>query len=510
MNNSLNKNNHELPPHNFSLDDFKKSTNEMIAINERSYDNPYLNWDRVKLIRDYTQEEIKSIISSGDISAQRKLSRNYAICNGYYKQILTHYATLLNYSGILIPNPSFGKSLQESSISKRYHNAINFIDSIKLKELGARIGFIILRDGIYYGAIKILTKNTFALLDLPADYCRVRFRDEYGNYLVEFNVEFFDTIFQEKNRKAALKTYPKIISSYYQRWSRKKSEISSWILLPNNVGVAFDLFQPRPYFLDIIPSTIEYQESIDNELQRQLNERKKVFIQQIPHLNDGTLLFEPQEAEVMHKGTVEMLRTSNPDISVLTSYGEVKVENTKTTDSVTNNTLGQMQQNIYSNAGVSKEIFAATGSSSIPYSLDNDTSFMMVYGNKLATFITTLVNTLFSNGAINFNYVMLPITQHNKDKYIDSSFKLAGSGYSFLLPAIAQGFSQKDFVNVKNLENDLLDLSSKLIPLTSSYTQSNNPSNQSDENKGRPELEPGTETQKTQINRESKEKTGGQ
>jgi hypothetical protein len=41
-----------------------------------------------------------------------------------------------------------------------------------------------------------------------------------------------------------------------------------------------------------------------------------------------------------------------------------------------------------------------------------------------------------------------------------------------LLPAIALGINQRDLSNLKDLENDVLKLREKLIPLMSSYTQS--------------------------------------
>ena len=54
--------------------------------------------------------------------------------------------------------------------------------------------------------------------------------------------------------------------------------------------------------------------------------------------------------------------------------------------------------------------------------------------------------------------------------YITNTLKMASSGYSFLLPTIAAGLSQKDLMNVKTLENEVLKLGELLIPLESSYT----------------------------------------
>ena len=78
---------------------------------------------------------------------------------------------------------------------------------------------------------------------------------------------------------------------------------------------------------------------------------------------------------------------------------------------------------------------------------------------------TCLVLVLFSNKKVNFKYTILPITHHNAFKYTDNALKLANAGFSFILPAIAMDLSQRDIVNIKELENDVLELSELLIPL---------------------------------------------
>jgi hypothetical protein len=97
---------------------------------------------------------------------------------------------------------------------------------------------------------------------------------------------------------------------------------------------------------------------------------------------------------------------------------------------------------------------------------------MMVLGNKYARFIKYILNTVFGNANISFGYKMLPITLYNQSEFITDSFKLAQSGYSFLIPSIALGINQKDLIDLKELENNVLKLPETLIPLSSAYTQS--------------------------------------
>jgi hypothetical protein len=117
-------------------------------------------------------------------------------------------------------------------------------------------------------------------------------------------------------------------------------------------------------------------------------------------------------------------------------------------------------------------------------------SLMMILGNKYSRFFTKILNKLFANANVSFKYTLLPISYYNKSDVISDSLKLAQSGYSFLLPALASGISQKELMNVKSLENDVLKLPELLIPLSSSYTQS-------DKGPGAPEKKPEEKSDKT-------------
>jgi hypothetical protein len=82
-------------------------------------------------------------------------------------------------------------------------------------------------------------------------------------------------------------------------------------------------------------------------------------------------------------------------------------------------------------------LFAATGNLSIEISIKNDTALMMFLANKFSNFISYLLNDKYSNGNLSFKFTILPITYYNESQYITDSLKLAQSGYSFLLPALA-------------------------------------------------------------------------
>ena len=383
-------------------------------------------------------------------------------------------------------------------------------------------------DGSYYGLKVETDKNSFQLIDLPSGYACSRFKDIYGNDILEFDVSYFGTITDKEQRDAALAAYPKIVAKAWKQYSAGKRK--KWLIIPKEIGVCFPFFDGRPIFLNIIPHTIEYDEAVATQRERDAEDIRKIIVQKIPHLNDGRLLFEPDEAEEIHAGTVGMMK-GNKNVSVLTSYGDVDAITSNAHADKTDNTLTRMEQNIYAQAGVTSQVFAATGSASLEASLNNDLALMMYLANKFSRFITNVLNDTFSNGNITFKYSIMPITYYNANSYADEAYKLVGLGYSALLPALAFGLTQRDLVSIKDLENDVLKLGDRLKPLSTSYTQSNSDSDkkseeESDENNkedvpkgkpvdtdadegGRPKLKEEEKSEKTHQNEESLDKTGG-
>ena len=483
---------------NKTLATFKKAINDMVAKNESSYNLTRWGKKRYERVREYTMEEVEQIISSGSIEAQIALSRNYFMKGGFYQRLLMHYATLLKYTGLLIPNPSFGKDLSEQYIAKKYTNAINFIDNAKLPKLFTHIGIKALRDGCYYGVIQEITNKSISILDLPIFYCRSRFKDKEGNDIIEFNVTYFDTITDKDFRKKALAAYPKEVSNWYRRYKTRRVN-NPWCYISPSVGICMSLIDERPIFLNIITAELEYDDAKDINRERDLEEIRKILVQHIPHLQDGGLLFEPEEALEMHKGAVGMLK-KNENLSVLTTYADVDAIVSKTSNDNALNSVDKALSNIYATAGSSSQLFGTDSNLSLSTSITNDMALMMVLARKLENFITSIINEKYGNTNVTFTYKILPISYYNQTDYAETSLKLANSGYSFLLPALAMDISQRELSSIKNLENDVLKLKEKLQPLSTSYTETGNV--------GRPEKDAQDKSAKTIANEKSLDNGG--
>ena len=332
--------------------------------------------------------------------------------------------------------------------------------------------------------------------------------DLFGNCasLESIDLSYFNTISVLGEREAALEAFPKIISKAYKKFAKGNFQ-SPWFIIPSDIGICLPLLDGKPLFLTTIPAILSYNEAVKNRQEKEAEDIRKIIVQQIPHLSDGRLVFEPDEAEEIHAGTVGMLK-GNKNISVLTTYADVEAITSRSTDDDSNALLTRAEQNIFAQAGVSGEIFATKSSAALEASLNNDLAIMMYFANKASAILTNIINEKWSNSNVSFKYSIIDASYYNKTEFLTNAFKLVGSGYSVLLPALAQGLSQRDLINVKDLENDVLKLSDRLKPLSTAYTQSEKDNTEVDEG-GRPALKESQKTEETIKVQQSKEQAEG-
>ena len=221
--------------------------------------------------------------------------------------------------------------------------------------------------------------------------------------------------------------------------------------------------------MDLIPLLDDLDDYKDIDKQRNMQALKRILVQQVP-IDGMKLVFEPEEAGEMHEGALDMV-SNNDDLDVLTTYNKVSLLDLSATDDEKTE-INDVQNLIYSSAGLSKELFFATTEAGLEYSIDNDLAMVMILGQRFAHFFSVLLNYKFETKKIKFKLIILPLSYYNTEDYTTHAKELAAFGYAFLPPILSTGLDQTDLVALKTLENELLDLDVILKPLQSSYTQS--------------------------------------
>jgi hypothetical protein len=448
---------------------FQKSISDMIATSTNSY-NPIGYTERARQIVPYTKEEAEDIIRNGDSTELRELSLFFFYTSGFYRRMILYYSTMLEYVTLITPHFKTISGKSTPQVKNKYDNAIEYIDNLNIKDLFTTFAVKVFSEGAYYGLISQSENGKLEnVLTLPFEYCRSHFKNYKGIAIVEFNLQYFDKIYDKEKRIACLRTFPIEIRKAYNSYKNKAT--SYWYQIPEEDGIYFNLCEERPFLSDIIPAIIDFNEYRIIEKNKDKQDLQKIVTQEMPHLNDGELVFEPEEVAVMHKGIVDML-ASNSTADVITSFGTIKVHDLQSARSVISNNLEKISNSIYSEAGVSKELFSASNSTSLNRSLENDTALAMYLGRKFTNWLQFVVNNKFGSDNVSFHIDLLPITFFNRGDMYKNSMQGIQYGYSIMLPYLCLGIPQGHIRDLKILENDILELNEIMKPLESANTQS--------------------------------------
>ena len=469
--------------------------------------------------RDFTLDEIETIIRSGEISAIRELSRYYYRTNARYRNNIDFLAALPLYDTIVTPLYESGKGSQ-TQIIKAFYNACTFVEALDVKNTLSRITREWLKSGIYYG---ILQENGSKVVvqDLPNEYCRTRYKDFNNLSILEFNIQYFMTNYSDEQlREAAILNFPEVIQRAWREW--KASRLADpWVMVPASAGgVTFCFSEDQtPLFLAAIPELAKLKDAVGREEKRDENELYKLLIQRMPIDNNGHLVFELDEVAQIHQGVAGMLQELDT-VDVLTTFGETTLENLQDTSAAAqaNNKLEKYTNNAWDALGTSQLLFNAENSSSLAYAIKRIESIMRTYLSAYDTWIRFLLNERFSRTGLSFDFEILPTTVFNIKDYQGQYLQGAQFGYSKMRAGVAMGVKQRNLISMIDFENEFLDLDEKMIPLLSSYTQSGNENSDKKNNSGeknsstsaqtkditnkggRPELADEDKSEKTQAN----------
>lgn len=504
----------EKTPRDFTT--FKKSLDDISAISLNEYDR---RWKKVSKGERKTSEEIDEILLKDNEEELRELSRLYWNISGLYRRLIEYMATMLTYDVLIIPKMNSTKTPDKNKLLNTLTEASYFIDNLDIEQELPRIFTTMLVDGVYYGFFKECDNGRTIFQDLSPDYCRTRYKSANNLPVLEFDLTYFITI---EGREATTKVdelalYPKYVVKAYEKYfkkvtkidrkgktvinSKKDLEQGRWLIIPDSLGVVFYYKDTKPFFATVIKSIEDLNEykGIEKALDKQ--ELKKILLQRIPMDSNGELLFTLEEAEEIHKAAVKMLR-NNPDVDVFTSLAETEILDLQDSKQANRDNLEKIERSFYNEAGVSKNLFASDGTTALDYSQVADFALAYDMSKIFATFLSYHSNRKFIDKKFFLEVTILPITHYNREKIFELYLKGAQYGYSKIMTGVAAGIKQSNLLNLNTLENDYLDLASKMVPLQSSHTTSGKDIEA--EEGGAPKKDGMEKSDKTRQNEESK------
>lgn len=454
----------------YDFSTFKTTIGKMIGINDQAY---VRNPSRGRAFQsEYSKDQAKQIITGGDIDQLISLSQYYFYASGLYRNFILYYATMLTYDTLIVPKfTGTPKNINKKKLEDKFYRSMNFIDSLNIASEFARITYLAILNGTYYGLFRDFGGRNFVIQDLPVKYCRTRFKNIYKNNVLEFDLDYFkSSITDAEKRKEALESFPPEFKKAYNAYMSDSS--LRWFIVPDELGMVFFYIDQKPMLCSAIPAIIELEEYRGMEQETDKQNLQKILTQKIPlDKETNEPVFELPEIEQIHAGVVGMLRNT-PNVDVLTTFADIDMHSLQDVRQVMKDNLEKIERSVYIDAGISRQIFNADGNLSLATSVKNDEAIMLDFVKQYDNWINYHNNMRNEDSKFYWDCRILPITIYNRTEMHDMYLKDAQFGYSKFLPGIAGGTKQSDIVGTSMLENEILDLESLLKPLQSSHTQS--------------------------------------
>lgn len=450
------------------------------------------------------KETIDRALASKDLETLRNISTEFYNSNGMYQRLCNYLAQIYRYDWYVVPY--IISESDSNKALKQFTNVLNFLDNSKVKEFCSTVASAVVKEGCYYG-YKIQNANKIIIQDLPTSYCRSRY-SVLGKPAIEFNMKFFDDNFTDiQYRMRILKMFPKEFSAGYVLYKKGKlkpdftGDKNGWYLLDLESAFKFSINNDIPPLISSIEPILDLEEAQELDKKKMMQQLLKIVIQKLPMDKNGELLFDLDEAQDIHNNAVLMLKRAI-GIDVLTTFADIEVadmsdKNTTTTS----DELKKVERTVYNAAGVSQNLFNASGNLSLDKSIANDEASMKVLVLQLQNFLNDCIAS-FSNKKYKFSVRILETTVYNYKEIAKMYKEQVQIGYSKMLPQIAMGHSQSEIIATANFENNILNLSKIMVPPMMSSTMSSKVIEQKEN--GRPELPDEQKSDKTILNKESK------
>ena len=421
------------------------------------------------------KDNVLRAINNYDLKLMREISLYFYRTSGIYSRLVRYMAFMYRYDSFLTPYVN-GDNIKTEKVLDGFYKGLNILDNFKVKKTLGEIALQVVKQGCYYG-YKVPTATGIVLQELPADYCRVRFKR--GNKpVVEFNMKFFDENFRDmEQRVKILKMFPKEFSKGYVLYRQGKlpplfqGDTIGWYMLDPEQTVKFTVNgEDYPPFISVIPLILDLDAAQDLDRQKTMQRLLKIVIQKIPLDKNGELLFDIDEIQQLHNNAVMMLARAI-GVDVLTSFADVSVEDMSDDSSVQTDDLERVERQLYNEAGVSQLQFNSDGNIALNNSILNDEATMYNMLLQFEDFLNELLEPLNKTPKkLQYKVQLLTTTIYNYKDLAKMYKEQTQMGYSKMLPQIALGQSQSSILATAYFENDILDLLHVFIPPVMSST----------------------------------------
>lgn len=417
----------------------------------------------------YTKDQVLKNLESGNGKNLRTMSNYFFNVSGEYRRILHHFSALLTFDYLVIPR------IYDAEFDKRYENGfkkiLKYTDNANIKETSRFIALITLLDGVFYGYERQQGEKV-VLQQLPYEYCRSKFKIN-ENHAIEFNLRFFD---QYKDTEQKLEIFSAFPDEFFEMYlDYKKGNSGEWALLNPNFARCHKLTESlTPLFSTVFPELINLREYKELDISKDKMDLYRLIVQKLPlDKNSGMPLLKLEEGQALHNNAKKMI--TQEGIDVLTTPLDVESISLQEKGQTLRDNIDRANNSVYNTVGSSRLLFSSGsdgGSIGLSSSIKVDESLMFGLLDQNKYWYENRFSSIVKDKSVYYEILFPAITIFNRKEMYDLYKEAATLGYSKLMPLTALGIKQTTFMSLLKFENDYLKLIEKMVPLQTSYTQS--------------------------------------
>ena len=430
--------------------------------------------------KDSLRTYLKNPLSDNNSKNLRKLSQYLYVLSSQYRRLLAYFASMIDLTAYgIIPNVSMVEENDDEKILQDYEETAKWIEKMNLGGQVFSQLVTVFREDVFYGYIYYddadeQDVNSFIVLPLDPDYCRISSVNYDGTLNMAFDFSYFNNSSNAKYLEFWDKEFTTKFNAYSSdsklRWQELDPE-RTWVLKFNYDQTD----RVIPPFAALFENLIDL---VDLQSITSLKDKLSIYKLLVAKIDTISGSNDPDDFAIDLNTAVDfynkMLSTVPDEIGIVLSPMEITPINFEKSDTDDVNQISKANSNLWEAGGVSQILDneKLTGASAVRAAQILDGLYAH---NPLLWQIQARINRwldfILPDNGMRVKYIS--VTPYNKDEKITQFKEAASLGLPVKMQYMALlGVSPLEAYSMAHLENNILKLQdSWMYPLQSSYTQ---------------------------------------
>lgn len=386
--------------------------------------------------------------------------------SSHFRRLIQYFSSLSDLSYVVSPYKIDTSTAKPKTIQRNYRRVLNLLSSMNIKSQFSKILTVCLREDVFYGTMWV-TSDSIIIQQLPSDYCTVAVVED--NVLnVSFNFSYFDS-----NSKY-LENYPLEFKTKYDlylkdrtgmKWQELDSPTSFAVKCNNDI-----LNYAIPPFAGILREIYDIEDYKQLRITKTELENYAMLVMKLGISKDGTWEMDFDKAKDFWMNLDNVLPEEIGSVLSPMDINKISFERSSNSDS---NSVSDAEENLFSAAGVSSLLFNNSKASANALLLSIKADQAMTFG--IVKSIECVLNRFIQSQSYgkNFKVTFLDCSPFNRKECGDAYLKACQFGIPMVSYYCAsQGLGQDEMDCMNFLEDNILGIKGRFVPLQSSSTQS--------------------------------------